>query len=462
MRTFIAFLSGLLLWGASVSGATSVSQWGITWTFDKDYPTGQFVNGDHWVVGPVKVIGISTSLHAAGWTPAAGEDGSMVNPGVTAKQGYDSRINSYDASLNAALINGKPIAPENPLELKPNSSLVSMVSWLYKSEKEAEAGIPRFNGGTKAPRPVTRSGALLTVLDKAPAKDAFRPPYAGTDHAVKFTASQLDKSKLLKLDPVAGAPDPAAMAKEMERPWIDHVNQYLGAMVHPSENMPDYGRDMGQIMIQAALLLHVDFDKLPGKPGAAVKDKLLIEFVQYGIDLAGIADAGGDWPANGGHLLGRKWPILFAGVMLNDQHMKDVGKWKTAFQEDEQTFIVTQKEVDLTNSPKWKPDTRGTPAQPYTKEDIGLPEWGIQHANNPEKDDKDLGAVYRDINASVYPGFVLAARLMGQEEAWNHPPLFAYTDRMMETVHDKKGTNTAPEFVRNMWEKYNARYAKKK
>ena len=36
----------------------SVSQWGITWTFDKPARVGQFVNGDSYVVGPVTVVAI--------------------------------------------------------------------------------------------------------------------------------------------------------------------------------------------------------------------------------------------------------------------------------------------------------------------------------------------------------------------------------------------------------------------
>ena len=33
----------------------SVSQYGITWTFDKPARVGQFINGDYYVVGPVTV-----------------------------------------------------------------------------------------------------------------------------------------------------------------------------------------------------------------------------------------------------------------------------------------------------------------------------------------------------------------------------------------------------------------------
>jgi hypothetical protein len=31
---------------------SSIEQYGITWTFDKEYQCGQFVNGDYWVLGP--------------------------------------------------------------------------------------------------------------------------------------------------------------------------------------------------------------------------------------------------------------------------------------------------------------------------------------------------------------------------------------------------------------------------
>ena len=37
----------------------SVSQYGITWTFEKPARVGQFVNGDWYVVGPVTVTAIT-------------------------------------------------------------------------------------------------------------------------------------------------------------------------------------------------------------------------------------------------------------------------------------------------------------------------------------------------------------------------------------------------------------------
>src|ERR1035437_1940004 len=37
----------------------SVSQYGITWTFEKPARVGQFISGDSYVVGPVTVTGLN-------------------------------------------------------------------------------------------------------------------------------------------------------------------------------------------------------------------------------------------------------------------------------------------------------------------------------------------------------------------------------------------------------------------
>ena len=377
----------------------------------------------------------------------------MVNPGADSKQGYDNRIDSYDEKLNAGLRGGHAVSPDHPLSLQPNSSLVSMVSWLYRSEEDAEPGTPRFNGGTKAPRPVTRSASVLTVLSQAPPEGSFRPPYCGKDKTVKFNVKNLDLTKLQNLNPVDGAPSPDQLVKDLGRPWIDHVFQFLGAMVHPSENMPQYGREIAATVCDAALVLNLDFSKLHSE---TTKEKLLVPFVQLGIDLTGIADEGGGWPANGGHHIGRKLPILIAGMVLNDDHMKNVGKWETRFQEDEQTFIVSQAEVDITHSGKWNPDKRAADKEPYTREDIGMAEWGIVHKMQPEADNRGWRTPYRSVNFNNIAGCALAVRIMGLVDAWNHPALFAYADRMMKKGEFDKGGNSPSTFLVNMWTQYGA------
>ena len=66
------------------------------------------------------------------------------------------------------------------------------------------------------------------------------------------------------------------------------------------------------------------------------RETLLLRFVQKGIDYYGVVQSDGDlWSANGGHNSGRKWPILFAGLLLGHDGMMHV---QATFQEDQQTY----------------------------------------------------------------------------------------------------------------------------
>ena len=96
---------------SGVREAATISQFGITWTFDKEYPCGQFANGDWWVVGPVVVTEISPGL-------ADGRNGSMANPIPAHEQGYDSRAWNYNPGLSV----------QTPFEMDVNVSLVSTIS----------------------------------------------------------------------------------------------------------------------------------------------------------------------------------------------------------------------------------------------------------------------------------------------------------------------------------------------
>lgn len=458
LRIFI-----LLCCFCTIHAATSITQYGITWTFDKNYEIGQYCTGDYWVKGPVTVISISNDWHIHGFDPEPGHDGSMLNPGTGGVQGYDKRLNNYRKELNAALPNGKRISAENPLIVEAGSSLISSVSWLARSNKDKEPGCPRYNGGTKAPRPVLRDAAILTVVAEAPPEGSFRPAYCATDKSAVFNKNDLKYGILPTLMPPDSTPDIKKLAVRVRRPWIDHVHQYLGAMVHPTRNMPEYGRELSTQVGIMALALLVDFKQLSDQPE---KEPLMIGFVQLGIDLAAIADHGGSWPSNGGHHMGRKWPILFAGLMLDNAHMKNVGQWQTGFQEDLDTFYVSQAEIDMTHSDKWKPDKRAKELLAYEEEHLGLPEWGIRHRKDPWADNRYWGATYRTINNQSYAGFVLAAHIMGQKQAWNHEPLFDYVDRVTQfgsagRPPGKKGHvvyTYGNQFVHDMWQAYRRDY----
>lgn len=452
-----AFLLLAYLPGIPLSAGTSITSNGVTWSLAGDHKHGVFVTGDPWVVGPVTIVGIDNSLNDRSYKPRPGQNGSMVNPGVDTFQGYDSGMSNYKAELNAGLPSGNAVSPANPVKLAASDTLVSAVSWLFNSPTDVEPGAPKYSAQTKTTRPALRSMGILTVVAAPPPPDAFRPGYSAPagNKSDYLRASRLDYARLPKLPApeTAGAPTVNAMAGSFAKPWVDHVNDWMSDYLHPSEHMPHYGRDMGRVLIDSILAVSLD-DSPRGKNPA--KDSLVAGLVQYGIDCAGIADRGGGWPANGGHCTGRKLPILFAGALLGDQHMLEAGRWKTRFQEDEQTFYVTQAEVDLTNGPEWKPDKRAK-LIPYKASDIGTAEWGIVHAAKPAADNASFDATYREVNGAVIPGFALIAELMDLRAAWNHEPFFDYAARYMRLLKTEKPGNRPSPFVYAQWDARSAK-----
>jgi len=68
-----------------IENRKEATQYGVTWTFDKEVPAGQFVNGDNYVVGPVTVVKIDPA-------PIDGRNGSILNLNPRrGKSGFDSR-----------------------------------------------------------------------------------------------------------------------------------------------------------------------------------------------------------------------------------------------------------------------------------------------------------------------------------------------------------------------------------
>jgi|GEM_PF-2234289 len=423
-----------------------ISQHGITWYFDRDYNYGTYVTGDYWVEGPITIIGIENSLNDPDYTPRLNQNGSMINPLANHSatlQGYDDG-SSYDQSLNVALPGGSPISPSNSLDVAVNSSLVSTVSWLYNSPTDAEPGCPNFVGSL--PRPLLRSAAVLTVVDSAPTDDSFRPPYAGADKSMDYQFSDLDLNKLSNLTPpTSGLPVLSELEAAMSRPWIDNRTTFWSGYFHPTDNMPNYGRDMAHVVNNTALMTNLDFSQLTGNPS---KDQLVINLVQYGIDSTGVADNGPGWLADGGHMLGRKLPIIYAGILLNNAHMLNAGVWGrhdgtengtgVSFQEYQTHFYVSQTEIDITQSGliaeggQWEPDSRDITEGdiiPYDSNYPGIPEWGIRHSFWPSRDNADLPIYYRTINGSVTVGTALAMQIMGAKSSWNNDVFFDYADR---------------------------------
>ncbi len=450
----------------------NMTQYGITWTFDTVYPYGQFVNGDYWVVGPAIIVGINP--------PSIDHDGrvvsgSMINP-VPANglygggnQGYDSAMHDselitteYNAALNAARPNDSVVSPDNPLNLPVHSSLVSTISM-------AEPG-----------RPSLKTASVLTVLSTTPPTDSFRPPYSGTDKTIHFTKLDLDYASLQNL-PITSEIQTAlldnyhneyrteyrkkvttasealgATSRNFQRAWVDHIINYGNRNQHPYDNMAAYGEQIAKQVGNGALMLNLDFPD-------AEKESLLIGFVQVGIDLTGVYDSGGCWLASGGHNQGRKLPILVAGVVLGDAHMRDAGNWAGTqckdvnglsypmpFQEDCQTFNVADEDLSVNGG-----------VGGYAASDLGLPEYGMFHCSSEHYnvDIKDWSVDrYRSTNGVSMSGAVLAAHFMGLKTLWNHDTLFDYIDRWWEIQQGEQNGLTTTSLTKAMWSAYRTDY----
>ena len=56
---FTALFFSAAATAAFAEQAQEVSQYGITWKFDKPYTVGQFITGDYWVLGPVNIVSVT-------------------------------------------------------------------------------------------------------------------------------------------------------------------------------------------------------------------------------------------------------------------------------------------------------------------------------------------------------------------------------------------------------------------
>ncbi len=418
---------------APTSWVTSIVQHGITFQFAAPVQAGRFVNGDWFVIGPATLTGMQPPCQVVGGRTI---NGAMIDPAASTQQhGYDSSLFDpplYSNSRNVAW----NLSPGNPRTLRPNQSLVKVVSEMDPNTI-----------------PVLDTCAVLTVLAETPPEGSFRPPYSGTDHAVRFDEQMIDWSLLLALSPAAGMPDIATQTARFERPWLDHAPGWPSRYLHPVQNMPDYGRDFATLYNEAALLCHLN---------VPLNDKrlLAIRLVQIGSDFHGNVTTGCYWEGVGGHGSGRKLPILFAGALLHDADMLDVGHdypserhlngtYTTHFGEDCQTFYVQQTSATQIN---WGHGG-------FTSVHLGLPEFGFSHVHYPVNDNVAwLGDSYRRCcTANAWIGAVLCARMMGLIDEWDHPALFDYTDRFAQT-EPSGWTRSWSTWVGHMWDQYRPLY----
>jgi hypothetical protein len=406
---------------------TSVAKDGITWTFARPAQVGRFVTGDPYVVGPVTVTAISPA-------PANGRNGSVKNvPAEDDETGFDSRTeaNRYESRLSVRL----------PVSLAPGDSLVSSIS------ADRVGSTRRWLFDSSADSPV-RSISILTSVRRPLPADAFRPSYAGRGPI--YLSRNLKRNLLPRLRRVGETPSLAEYEQHFRRPWVDNLMFNFDS---PVDYMPDYSREIARAVGTAGLLLTLNYTQRQ-------KEALLVYLTQYGIDLHGLKRRGHPgWAAHGGHGSGRKFPIVFAGVMLGDRAMQRVGG---RFGEDMQTM----------RGDGWT-GAKALYAGHYGRSGSGR--YGPYEHLQPRSWPDTLGEDYRRCcTSSAWIGEALAARLVpGVRKAWNYAPFFEYADRWMTeddsrhraTIRSQVGKDYRSfpqreawdDFATNMWRAYRQR-----
>jgi hypothetical protein len=446
-----------------------ITQYGITWIFDRTVTVGQFINGDYYVVGPVKVVDIQPKPLTAKEVPegeigdrerarvspeAYVRNGSMLNMAARKEVAFDSGIRNFFKRELLAL---------PPVALQPGDSLISTIS-LRKGE---EAQFP-FHGAKGSREhhdnsPV-RTAAVLTCVAEALPGDAFRPSYGDREQVIYY-GRNIRRELLPRLKAVENTPDVETWLRVYERPWI---NPCFFGFEQPMENMPHYGQWVGEAQSMAGLLLMLD---LPWEQ----KEELLIRVIQVGIDYWGLIRNGHPgWQGWGGHGSGRKFPIVFAGLLLGEEGMSAPSRTfpKVDFGEDNQTM----------HGKGWTGATALFAGHSGIQRASGKserPHWGPYEHLHPSKWSRSQrqSEAYRRANTSAsWVGQALVLRLLNAEQYWDHDAFFDYVDRWMTEPGDREnreeimkhheGFRGGPDarfahqgsvrkpFVRAMWETY--------
>jgi hypothetical protein len=288
-------------------------------------------------------------------------------------------------------------------------------------------------------------------------------------------------NKLPRLAVPANAPSLATLERYFHRPWIDHQEGWNSRLMHPADNMPNYGRELATVVGDAGLSLCLDYPE-------SRKEKIAIGLVQVGIDNYYSALLNRHlWASDGGHMIGRKFPILFAGLMLNERGMLTFTDYDN--QEDMSTYYGGTTQTLWTG---WQ--NSGSPfasnvlyqmragvdlaGNPWCHENFHPREWGTApFPNNPASPQYPYikHEAYRRLASTALAGQTLAARILGLKATWNHDAYFSYVDRWMyendlstEQIiklswptfysYRPNGSNCQSLFARDMYLAYRARY----
>jgi len=290
--------------------ATSVTQFGVTYTFSADRTVGQFADGSYWVLGPVTINSITPDY-------ASGQNGWEVNPIVQSPHGFTNVVAGFTESLIPAL----------PYTASTNQSIVKTISGTFRQS-------------------YVKTAVVLTVLTEIPPDDGasvFRPPYAGTAKPL-IPVSDFNWSLLPSFAPVGSPPSlESIVAKFSECLRMDHHAPFPRSF-RPWDTLWDYQPNNVNEVVEAMLRLCFN--------DASIEDKTpaMIQLTQACIDRAFIVALGytnGSTGHNPGHRIMAGW----AAAMLDLTDIKTYLASAAAPSYQEETYLAQGNERVLWGGP---------------------------------------------------------------------------------------------------------------
>ena len=295
----------------------------VTFTFDKPYRCGQFCTGEWWVCpdNPGESITITSITPDEVLIGGNVKNGAQVDTEVN-KQSFEQNLQTngwtpekkitYPISINAST------GPRSVVKG------VSYTDWVHKPEGEVQ---PDGSIGDSTHRPL-KFAAILTVLN-SPLENShlyFRPSFVGdpTNAEVKriFEVDDINPSVFPGLNvnqtlypQLKGQIDKinySSLAKQWCCAKLDYWTDWNGRYIHPGESWNGhsnvYGSEVANHITYSIYALC--FDKF--NYSTIDQKKTLWGILQYAIDLRAGILSGQRWYGNGGHLSGRKLPLLLA------------------------------------------------------------------------------------------------------------------------------------------------------
>lgn len=399
-----------------IESGTRIGKGTIEWEFRDSELVGRFADGSPYVVGPATVVEITPRFDGQ-------RHGSEIPAPRSNRTALDMRTLMVDhPSWGVPDIR---LVQKPPIELDPveNRVLLSARSYAKAASKnDGKEGVQLLEA------------QILTCLEANPIGPCFRPPYIGNDRRT-ILLDEVNWNRLQSRPRHPAAPRPADVFADGFNygPWLLHHANEVGAILHPTRNMPaPYARDFVSIMGTAYLVLHMDFPLEEKKPLAQA-------LIQIGIDAAGIVSRNRSFWYSSPHHIGMKWAIIFAGIMLEDSVIVNTARhWRGV--EDQMTYVVEtirQSEgigPDMLGKFEWG-IAHGGP-KPRLDQDDGR--WLASEPLKPGQTPQDNSVQYRHVVGSAWWAQALCAEIMGARPTWNYEHFFRYMHRFAEE-NQKRG-----------------------